>query len=497
MKFTVSDIKTSNNSQKKIKYDETEWYYTKNIETSAEGWENERNITKKYSEIVPSEYFNDWIDAVMEYINKCNSKLPKGVTYEILDKRGDGQYKYKIKSGGNVIEEGVQDYFDVPEDNIDAWDTAVIQFHRSNNIPLPSDELKENINTANNKAEPGKTLFEGGPSSSTPSLTDALGMIKDNPKEFPSTLMAAVKKGPKGPKDNVLESHISETNKSDDEMSKTADDPATVLKPTTKPVLNVTEDEIKEVETVDTSQEAFRKRHPNEVNDIELLLAEDLDDIEDEDIVIKLKESKYEIPVWFMENINKAMTGRYGKDGEPSEDIINRYEDNKKDFAKIFKKYKVPEELTLISIIETECKNIEKENNATALGMWQIIRTTGAQYGLLEIQLKPGISKSSSCKDYNIISDYDKRTDILASTEAIAKILKDIRKAQNGINKWILVAAAYNCGEGNMSIAIKKAGNNANIWDIWEALPSETKTYVCLLFGLCLYFDLNTDILFE
>lgn len=494
MDFTVSDKSTVDKFQHRISYSETEWYHTKNNETGAIGWENEKNIIEKWSEIVPSEYLDEWLSAVMKFINEYNSKLPEDtVTYEILDKREDGQYKYIKKLNGHDYEEGSQNCFAVPEKKYDAWDTAVRKYHKDNNIPLPSDEVKDNMQDAKDIMNPGKALFNEQ-MDDLPTIPKALGKMTSEPCDFPSSIAGAVKRGPVNPLDDIKHEFTALVQKENAILHISADDPPAALNSVSQPLMNMIESQINDtIKETDTIQEAFRKKYASEISDTEALLETDLDD----ENVIEIKENKYEIPEWFMDHVTNAMKSRFGTAGEPNQKVIDRYNEQKSEFTEIFKKYNIPEQLTLISIIESNCKNIEKENSTTASGIWQITRITGARYNLLNIELRPGLTKSSLNSDYNIISNYDKRTDITESTEAVAKILRDIRKYRTEINNWLLTAAAYNHGEGAVSQKIKKAGENADIWDIWKSLPGETRSYICLLVGLCIYFELSTDTLFE
>jgi membrane-bound lytic murein transglycosylase D len=92
-----------------------------------------------------------------------------------------------------------------------------------------------------------------------------------------------------------------------------------------------------------------------------------------------------------------------------------------------------------------------------ASGLWQFMYTTGKVYGLT-------------------IDNYvDERRDPIAASYAAAAYLKD---AYNQFGDWLLALAAYNCGAGNVSRAMLKAGGSSNFWDIHPFLPSETRNYV-------------------
>jgi hypothetical protein len=57
-------------------------------------------------------------------------------------------------------------------------------------------------------------------------------------------------------------------------------------------------------------------------------------------------------------------------------------------------------------------------------------------------------------------------------------------------NDWLLVAASYNCGIGNVRKAIKKSGMEcATFWDVQQYLPKETRNYVMNFITLNVIFE--------
>ncbi|MBW2674073.1 MAG: LysM peptidoglycan-binding domain-containing protein, partial [Deltaproteobacteria bacterium] len=98
-------------------------------------------------------------------------------------------------------------------------------------------------------------------------------------------------------------------------------------------------------------------------------------------------------------------------------------------------------------------------SKARALGLWQIIPSTGYRYGLK--------------RDLWI----DERMDPEKSTRAAIAYLKEL----HGIfGDWLTVLAAYNCGEGRVLKAISRQQMNYldNFWDLYRQLPPETSNYV-------------------
>jgi membrane-bound lytic murein transglycosylase D len=90
---------------------------------------------------------------------------------------------------------------------------------------------------------------------------------------------------------------------------------------------------------------------------------------------------------------------------------------------KILKEEGVPSDLKYLSVIESGLQNAISP--AGAKGFWQIMRTTGKEYGL------------------EVNSNVDERYHIELSTRMAAKYLK---KAKNKFGSWTLAVASYNRG---------------------------------------------------
>lgn len=127
----------------------------------------------------------------------------------------------------------------------------------------------------------------------------------------------------------------------------------------------------------------------------------------------------------------------------------------------------VPPEFLFLAMAEsnfsTKAYSVKK-----ASGLWQFMPQTGKIYGLK-------------------IDEYvDERRDLIKSTEAAARYLKDLH---NQFGKWYLAAIAYNCGGGRLSRAIKSAGTDelsVLLDPKMQYIPRESRLYIRKIVSLAL-----------
>lgn len=126
-------------------------------------------------------------------------------------------------------------------------------------------------------------------------------------------------------------------------------------------------------------------------------------------------------------------------------------------FEKALASYQVPKEFEYLPIIESSM-NPFAVSRVGATGLWQFMYTTGKLY------------------DLTIDNYQDERRDPVAASYAAAAYLRD---AYNELGDWLLALASYNCGKGNVTRAIQRAGGGKKtFWEIQRYLPYETRNYV-------------------
>src|SRR5829696_6104257 len=107
---------------------------------------------------------------------------------------------------------------------------------------------------------------------------------------------------------------------------------------------------------------------------------------------------------------------------------------------RIFREEGIPENVAWLGQVESTWKPTAM-SWAAASGLWQFIPGTGARFGLQKTAY------------------VDERNSFEGATQASARYLKFLANRYGG--NWELAMAAYNCGEGNVDRAIRRAGVNS------------------------------------
>lgn len=115
-------------------------------------------------------------------------------------------------------------------------------------------------------------------------------------------------------------------------------------------------------------------------------------------------------------------------------------------------------ELVLLFIVESVF-DFYVTFGVNVVGIWQIISSTGRNYGLKQIR------------------NYDARRDVVVLIIVALNMMQRLNKMFDG--DWFLIVAVYNSGEGRVMKVIKTNKARGKFTDFWSlSLSQETKQYV-------------------
>ncbi|BAF69887.1 lytic transglycosylase domain-containing protein [Nitratiruptor sp. SB155-2] len=150
------------------------------------------------------------------------------------------------------------------------------------------------------------------------------------------------------------------------------------------------------------------------------------------------------------------------------------------DLIKIINAQNIPDVFLFMALAESGFA-IHAKSRKKAIGLWQFMPATAKKFGL------------------RVDEFVDERKDPYKSTNAAIKYLKHLHTI---FGKWYLAALAYNCGEGRVLKAIKKAGTDDIVTLIdpkKRYLPKESRRYIYKIVMLALMandarYQLNADL---
>ena len=186
-------------------------------------------------------------------------------------------------------------------------------------------------------------------------------------------------------------------------------------------------------------------------------------DIYDHLIEDRLQCLQQTIPFPYHPSVGKFVKRYLVKDREQTRIFLSRKSRYFPIFEAALKRHNMPDEIKYLSIVESALQT-RVQSWAAAMGLWQFVPATGKEYGLYQ--------------DFYI----DERMDPYEATEAACRYLKMLHGM---FGDWHLALAAYNCGQGRVMQAVRRAGGGTkSFWEVYNYLPGETRAYVPMFIAM-------------
>jgi Transglycosylase SLT domain/FHA domain len=181
----------------------------------------------------------------------------------------------------------------------------------------------------------------------------------------------------------------------------------------------------------------------------------------------------YSIPPDFVERVNHYIEQDRGPDRPKIAQALEERGARLETIRGMLKSQQMPEDLAYIPIVESALAG-ESESAAGAVGPWQMTAATARAYGL------------------RVDGETDERKDLVKSTQASCRYLKDLILDFGSGSSVMLALAAYNGGAGKVKQAVARTVRDPiqqrNFWYLYRtrALPDETSEYVPKVFAAIL-----------
>jgi len=181
-----------------------------------------------------------------------------------------------------------------------------------------------------------------------------------------------------------------------------------------------------------------------------------------------LLDARFDIPVDLNDDVLRLLNYYQTRGREAMEAGIRRSGQYMPLFRKIFQEEGVPESMIYMAHVESNFKP-SAYSRAGARGIWQFMVGTGRMYGLK--------------RDWWI----DERADVVRSTRAAARHLKDLYEE---LSDWNLVMASYNAGIRRILRNQKRYGS-IDYWAMVKRrlLPRETRNFVPSILAAMIVFQ--------
>ena len=173
----------------------------------------------------------------------------------------------------------------------------------------------------------------------------------------------------------------------------------------------------------------------------------------------------YSLPPDFVARVNYYIRQDQGSDRPIVVRALSRSSGEIRTMRQILSEEQLPPDLAYIPLVESALKG-HSESAAGAAGPWQFTAATARAYGL------------------HVDAEVDERKDLVKSTHAICKYLRDLILDFGAGSSVMLALAAYDSGQAKVKQAVAKTVRDPikqrNFWYLYRtrALPLETREYV-------------------
>jgi hypothetical protein len=181
----------------------------------------------------------------------------------------------------------------------------------------------------------------------------------------------------------------------------------------------------------------------------------------------------YSIPRDFTDRVNHYVEQDQGPNRPLIARALSSSGDELKTIGRILQEEQLPPDLAYIPLVESAFAN-DQQSAAGALGPWQFTKNTAKAYGL------------------RVDGEVDERKDLVKSTRASSKYLRDLILDFGAGSSVMLALAAYDGGAAKVKQAVARTVRDPikqrNFWYLYRsgALPLETREYVPKVFAAIL-----------
>jgi hypothetical protein len=190
-------------------------------------------------------------------------------------------------------------------------------------------------------------------------------------------------------------------------------------------------------------------------------------------LMAELGAEVYSIPPDFIERVNHYIEQDQGPERPVIARALSHAGDELRTIRGILQEEQLPADLAYIPLVESALAE-DPVSPAGAVGPWQFTETTAKQYGL------------------RVDGQVDERKDLVQSTRASCKYLRDLILDFGAGSSVMLALAAYDVGTSKVKQAVARTVRDPikqrNFWYLYrtKALPLETREYVPKVFAAIL-----------